>query len=154
MFKGLMMSKVINFYHNGEDFGEFSNFASHPIELGGKTCPTSEHYFQAQQFPGTEHEEAVRCAELPRKAAKIGRDCDRPLRADWEAVKDEVMRVAVRAKFTQHEELRRMLIDTGDATIVEYTRNDFYWSDGGDGTGRNMLGRILMEIRGQLRTDT
>ncbi len=58
---------------------------------------------------------------------------------------------AVRAKFTQHDELRALLLATGDAKIVEHTVNDSYWGDGGDGSGRNMLGQILMRVREELR---
>jgi ribA/ribD-fused uncharacterized protein len=61
------------------------------------------------------------------------------------------MREAVRAKFTQHKELRAMLLSTGDAELIEHTANDNYWPDGGDGSGKNMLGKILMEIRAELR---
>jgi ribA/ribD-fused uncharacterized protein len=84
-------------------------------------------------------------------AARMGRDRGKPMRADWEAVKDDIMREAVRAKFQQHTELREILLATGDARIVEHTQNDSYWGDGGDGSGKNMLGRILMEVREQLR---
>ena len=51
--------KRILFYRVNEPYGEFSNFAPYPFELKGKSWPTSEHYFQAQKFAGTEHEEAV-----------------------------------------------------------------------------------------------
>ena len=61
------------------------------------------------------------------------------------------MRQAVRAKFTQHADLRQLLLDTGDAAIVEHTTNDAYWGDGGDGRGRNVLGQILMSVRQELR---
>jgi N-glycosidase YbiA len=61
------------------------------------------------------------------------------------------MRKAVTAKFEQHPELTRLLLGTGDALLVENTSNDDYWGDGGDGSGRNMLGRILMEVRQRLR---
>lgn len=144
------MAEIINYYYVDEDFGEFSNFASYPIELDGKTWPTSEHYFQAQKFVGTEHEEAVRLEVSPMKAAKMGRERSRPLRADWDSVKDDIMRVAVGAKFAQHKELQKLLLSTGAATIVEHTKNDSYWGDGGDGTGQNMLGKILMEVRQRL----
>jgi ribA/ribD-fused uncharacterized protein len=85
-------------------------------------------------------------------AARMGRDRKRPLRRDWEAVKDAVMRQAVRTKFTQHEDLRRALLATGEAELVEHTAKDRYWGDGGDGSGRNRLGRILMDVREELRT--
>ena len=143
--------RVIKFYKVEEEFGCFSNFAPYPIELDGKVWPTSEHYFQAQKFAGTEFEEEIRREGSPMIAARMGRDRGKPLRDDWERVKDEVMRRAVLAKFTQHEGPRKILLGTGDAELVEHTRNDSYWGDGGDGRGRNMLGRILVEVREELR---
>lgn len=95
--------------------------------------------------------ERVRACVTPREAAAIGRDRTLPIRPDWEQVKEDVMRVALRAKFTQHANIRRLLLDTGDAILVEHTRNDRYWGDGGDGSGRNRLGVLLMELRTQLR---
>jgi hypothetical protein len=145
------MAGVINFYRTGDDYGSFSNFAPYPIEVGGKVWPTAEHYFQAQKFAGTEHEERMRLERSPMVVARMGRDRDKPLRLDWEAVKDDIMRKAVIAKFTQHAEIRAQLLDTGDAKIVEHTANDSYWGDSGDGSGRNMLGLILMEVREQIR---
>jgi ribA/ribD-fused uncharacterized protein len=59
----------------------------------------------------------------------------------------------VTAKFEQHPELAAALLATGDSRIVEHTENDSFWGDGGDGSGRNMLGRILMEVRARLRRD-
>src|SRR5688572_13296441 len=141
---------VVKFYRQGEAFGEFSNFAAFPVRLKGVEWPTTEHYFQAQKFAGTPHEEDVRRAASPTTAARIGRDRSRPLRPDWEAVKDDVMREAVRAKFRQHPSLLGLLLSTGDADIIEHTVNDAYWGDGGDGSGKNMLGRILMEVRQEL----
>ncbi|NLP08975.1 NADAR family protein [bacterium] len=145
------MTNVINFYHLDEPYGEFSNFARFSIHLKGKDWPTSEHYFQAQKFAGTEHEELVRQAATPSEAAKMGRDRARPLRPDWEAVKEDIMREAVYAKFTQHKDLRSLLLETEDAELVEHTENDRYWADGGDGSGLNRLGAILMEIREKLK---
>jgi len=58
---------------------------------------------------------------------------------------------AVRAKFMQHRQLRNLLLATGDAELVEHTNKDHFWADGGDGTGQNQLGKILMEIRKELR---
>ncbi len=130
--------------------GYLSNFAPHPIEIDDKRWPTSEHYFQGQKFAGTEHEEAIRLAASPMVAAHMGRSRKRPLRKDWEQVKDDVMRRAVRAKFEQHPALRASLLATGDATLIEHTPRDAYWGDGGDGSGKNMLGRILMEVRRSL----
>jgi N-glycosidase YbiA len=142
----------INFYALREPYGEFSNFAPYPITLKGHTWPTSEHYFQAQKFAGTEHEHEIRAAKSPTIAARMGRSRKRPLRPDWESVKEDIMREALWAKFNQHDELAELLLGTGDAQIVEHTTNDLYWGDGGDGAGRNRLGALLMEIRDRLRS--
>jgi len=74
--------KQILFYRVSEPYGQFSNFAPHPIKLKGKVWPTCEHFFQAQKFAGTEHEEAVRLAKSPMVAARMGRTRQRPLRPD------------------------------------------------------------------------
>jgi ribA/ribD-fused uncharacterized protein len=86
-------------------------------------------------------------------AALMGRDRKRKLRRDWERVKVGVMREAVEAKFRQHDELRLRLLETGDAKLIEHTDNDVFWGDGGDGSGRNELGRILMAVREALRRE-
>lgn len=144
------MDEIV-FYRLDEPYGEFSNFARFPIVLKGLEWPTSEHYFQAQKFAGTEHEEAVRRTSSAMDAARMGRAHWRPLRPDWEEVKEDVMREVVWAKFTQHPALAELLLSTGDARIVEHSTKDGYWGDGGDGSGRNRLGEILMETRARLR---
>ncbi len=144
---------VINFYSVNAEYGEFSNFAPYPIKLRGKTWPTSEHYFQAQKFEDRGDQEEIRAVTSPMIAARMGRDRKRKLRRDWERVKIGVMREAVEAKFRQHDELRALLLATGDAKLVERTENDDFWGDGGDGSGRNELGRILRAVRAALRDD-
>jgi N-glycosidase YbiA len=152
--EGTSVTTVINFYSVNDDFGELSNFAAYPIVIGGKVFPTSEHYFQAQKFRDVAYQEKIRKASSPMRAANLGRDRKVKLRADWESVKVAVMRTAVRAKFDQHENLQTLLLSTGDAKLVEHTERDDYWGDGGDGRGKNMLGRILMEVRSELRAKT
>jgi N-glycosidase YbiA len=142
---------VVNFYSVADEFGEFSNFAAYPVTLDGKRWPTSEHYFQAQKFEDESYKEVIRKSNSPMIAARLGRSRKQKLRRDWESVKVSVMRTAVLAKFTQHDELRNLLLSTSDAKLVEQTENDDYWGDGGDGSGKNMLGKILMEVREQLR---
>ena len=142
----------IYFYGSKEQpYGCFSNFSAHGFELDGRWWPTSEHYFQAQKFAGTPHVEEVRRAQSPKQAAMRGRSRARPLRADWEQMKDEVMRQGVLRKFETHADLRATLLGTGDEEIVENAPGDYYWGCGADGSGKNMLGQILMEVRATLR---
>ena len=142
---------IIKFYKTTDEYGCFSNFAAYPIEIDGKLWPTSEHYFQAQKFAGTPHEEAIRQASSPMIAAHLGRDRSKGLRSDWEKVKDNIMLKAVRAKFSQHEDIAQILLNTKDALLIEHTKNDSYWGDGGHGRGKNMLGQILMQVREELK---
>jgi hypothetical protein len=51
----------------------------------------------------------------------------------------------------EHEELRELLLGTQNRQLVEHTHKDSYWADGGDGSGRNMLGKLLMSVRDELR---
>ncbi len=146
-----MNNPPIKFYSVAEAYGEFSNFAPYPIKLKGKTWPTSEHYFQAQKFVGTNHEDKIRKAASPMKAAELGRTRKVRIRANWDHMKDNVMLEAVRAKFAQHADLQTLLLETGEAIIIEHTENDAYWGDGGDGKGKNRLGKILMKVREELR---
>ena len=142
---------AIYFYKTNEEYGFFSNFSKHGFELEAKYWITSEHYFQAQKFVGTESEEQVRLSSTPMEAADMGRDRSKPLRKDWEEVKDDIMRRAVLEKFKANNDAKKILFSTGDEEIIEKTNKDYYWGCGEDGSGKNMLGKILMETRDILR---
>jgi N-glycosidase YbiA len=126
------MTGVINFYSVVDEFGEFSNSAPYPFKLDGDLWPTVEHYFQAQKFEDKVYKNKIRKSNSPMLAARMGRDRKQKLRRDW-------------------EDLSVLLLSTGEFKLVEHTENDNYWGDGGDGSGKNMLGRILMQVRESLR---
>ncbi len=142
----------IEFYKTKDPYGDFSNFSSHPIIMNEKVYSTTETYFQSQKFVGTEHEENVRLTAGPRAAAEMGRRRDLPLRKDWEKVKESVMKDALIAKIEQYPKIKELLLSTGNAEIIEHTENDNYWADGGDGSGKNRLGVIWMEIRKEIQS--
>lgn len=142
----------IYFYKVNDQYGCFSNFAHYGFDLGGITWRTSEHYFQAQKFKGTQYEKIICSLDSPMEAAIMGRNHDLPLRGDWEQVKDDIMRKAVLEKFKQNGEISSILLSTGKEIIVENTIDDYYWGCGKNGNGKNMLGIILMEVREILRT--
>ncbi|OQV24573.1 putative N-glycosidase YbiA [Hypsibius exemplaris] len=145
---------AIEFYnHRKEPYGIFSNFYPAEIHLDGRRWDTTEHYFQAKKFLDEKNMEMIRTQPSPGKAASAGRRRDLPLRNDWERVKDDVMKEAVYAKFSQHVELRKRLLQTGQRELVEHTTRDAYWGDGGHGGGKNMLGKILMATRDRLRRE-
>ena len=145
---------TIYFYSLREPFGEFSNFAPWGIEMDGEWWLTVEHYFQAQKFDNIAYRDQICAASDPKRAADMGRSRAHPLRADWEQVKDEVMLRTVLVKFQTHSALRDLLLSTGDKPIVENAPGDYYWGCGKDGTGRNRLGQILMQVRERLRGES
>lgn len=144
-----MNNQIIKFYSPRNDYGCFSNFSPHAVKMNNKTYQTSEHYFQSQKYVGTPIETKIKDCKTPGDAARMGRDRKHPvpLRRDWEKVKDNVMRAVILAKFTQHKDLMKVLLDTNDAHLIEDTTSDYYWGCGTNGTGKNMLGKILMETR-------
>ncbi len=144
---------AIKFYKVNDIFGCFSNFSKHSFVLEDKEWATSEIYFQAKKFEGSEHEEIIRSMKNSLKAAQYGRRRDLPLREDWDQVKDDIMRKAVYAKFSQNEDIRNVLISTGKEELIEETTTDYYWGCGAENMGKNMLGIILMEVREKLRRE-
>jgi N-glycosidase YbiA len=140
----------VRFYTTKGPYGCLSNFSRHGCQLDGVYWPTVEHYFQAQKFPGTEQARLIQRATTPGQAKELGRSRTVPIRSDWEEVKDDVMRRAVLRKFEKHSEAREVLLGTGDEELIEDSPSDYYWGCGADGTGQNMLGKILMEVRASL----
>ena len=144
---------TIYFYVEREKpYGCFSNFSPHGFMLDDLYWTTSEHYFQAQKFIGTPYLEKVRQTRTPKDAANMGRDRSLPLHPDWEQVKEHVMQLAVLRKFQTHADIREILLSTGDKLLVENSPIDYYWGCGKDGSGKNRLGQILMEVREILRS--
>ena len=142
----------IHFYHKSDPYFEFTSFHVSPIELDSKNWATTENYFQAQKYIGTPLYGAIQECGTAREAFTISRSPQgsRWRRCDWEEVKQDVMYVALYAKFTQHSDLKKRLLGTGDRPLVEHAERDRYWGDGGDGRGENHLGKLLMKLRNEL----
>jgi ribA/ribD-fused uncharacterized protein len=144
---------AIYFFSQSDTHRDFSNFASYPIDIEGERWATTEHYYQAQKFMDPALQAEIRNAEHAAKAKRLANKHKAAIRPDWDAVKDDVMYRCVRQKFAQHASMRELLLSTGDEDIVENAPNDYYWGVGRDGTGRNMLGCILMRLRNELRKE-
>ena len=141
----------IQFHLVGDDYGWLSNSAPYPISLEGMTWYTAEHYFQAQQYHNELVQREIRKQRSLLEIPKIVHRARVRVRGDWDSKKIGVMQTVVRAKFTQIQDLKKLLLNTGDAELIEHTEADSYWGDGGDGSGKNMLGMILMDVRDELR---
>lgn len=145
-------SEPILFYHSDQPWGELSNFSRHAVFIDGVIWPTTEHYYQAQKFRSKRDQYLIRSAPTPMIAKfKAYEMLESAARADWEAIKESIMLLALRAKFSQHPELTKKLLSSGERQLVELTNNDNFWGDSGDGTGQNRLGKLLMQVRKELR---
>ena len=126
-----------------------SNFYLCDIELNGKIYPSLEHAFQATKTHCLADRESIRNASTPAYAKRLGLKV--VLRADWEAVKLSIMKRLVSNKFALNKELADLLRQTGDAELIEGNNwGDAFWGVCG-GVGRNHLGKILMEVREEIR---
>jgi len=145
---------AIEFYSTKDKYGEFSNFAAFGFRIDGRWYRTSEHYFQAMKFEDAEYQEKIRETKSPMIAARLGRSRKIKIRDDWEQVKIDVMRTAVRAKIGEHRELQELLQGTGEEELIEAAAGDYFWGIGKDGSGQNWLGKILMEVRDEIKAET
>jgi len=138
----------IYFWTRHDSHGYCSNFYRSPIEIDGKVYPTVEHWYQASKTPVPDEHEMIRSLPTPRQAKFAGYHV--ALRPDWEEVKEEVMLVGLRAKFTQYLDLKLTLISTGDAALHENSPWDKYWGYA-KGKGQDRLGILLMQVREELK---
>lgn len=129
------------------DYSFLSNFYDAPVEYRGITYRNSEAAYQAQKTLDMNIRKEfsdLSGAEAKKKAQAID------LRTDWDDVKVTVMYEIVHNKFAQNPDIRDLLVATDDAEIVEGNYwNDTFWGVC-NGTGKNMLGKILMRVRKEM----
>jgi ribA/ribD-fused uncharacterized protein len=136
-------------------YGALSNYYPRPLLFDGSTYPSSEHAYQAAKARRPVVREWIAEAPTPMLAAAAGdRLPDEEVASGWTSRQVPLMQAILLAKFTQHADLRTLLVSTGDALLIESALEDNatnrFWSKVG-GEGMNMLGRLLMELRSALR---
>lgn len=146
----------IAFYRSNEKpFGAFSNLFRRTMVFEGREYSTAEHAYQA----GKARKEAVRewilNAPSPSLVAMAAHGLYTwDIVPNWAEIKFDRMREVLKAKFTQHEDLKKLLLSTGNARLVEAARTNNpvnrTWGEV-NGKGRNMLGVLLMEVRDEIR---
>ena len=143
-------SDTIYFYHKNQPYYEFTNFFHAPMTINGIMYSTSEHYFQAHKFWDTNAAVAklIIAAKTPKEAFDIAQQYKSFVPSDWHnGLKDKIMFFAITQKFIQNPNLKKLLLSTGNKQLVERSPFDNYWGDGGNGTGKNQLGKLLMILR-------
>ncbi|MBX9912075.1 MAG: NADAR family protein [Beijerinckiaceae bacterium] len=162
-------NRILYYGRDRRDFRFLSHFHPSPILIDGTNWPTVEHYYQSQKSPDQAYVAAILAAGRPGRAKRLAAAPDAPRRiskdswfkthaiaprADWHDVKLDIMRRADRAKYAQNADLAVLLLATGDAELIEDAPSEPFWGIGADGDGLNWAGRILMEIRAELRRNS
>ena len=150
--------EACGFRFTREIWGKFSNFAplAAPIAAGPWTFRTSEALYQAAKFGAAPAvQRRIACAPTAREAAAIGRGEKVGLDPHWNRQRVNVMRWVLRMKHeTNAAAIDAALAATGDRAIVEVSTRDSWWGAkpaGDTWRGHNVLGRLWMELRQQLR---
>lgn len=130
-----------------------SNFHFADMVVNGEHYPHVEQYYQSQKaWHAGDHERAAKIKRTgdPRKCKRLGKNIK--CGDNWD--KEAVMLKALRAKFTQNEDMKRALVDLAGFCIAEDSPWDTYWGtgprDGHNWTGSNRLGHLLMRVRDEL----
>jgi len=148
--------KEIHFYRSNEKpYGAFSNLLRRPVIFEDRVYPTAEHAYQAGKARKEAVKEWLLNAPTPALVAMAAHGLYTwDIVSDWSEIKFDRMRKVLRAKFTQHHDLKDLLLSTGEARLVEAGRVEnavnCTWGEV-NGKGKNMLGVMLMELRAELR---
>lgn len=147
-------AEVAAFFRTSDRFGALSNMArGFPLHVAGIDVPSSEALYQALRFPHLPEFQAEILAQaspiLSKRHAYTRVSESRP---DWLEVNVAAMRYVLRLKWACHpEKIAELMRDTQDRPIVEISSRDAFWGtkrENGMLVGCNVLGRLLMELRG------
>jgi ribA/ribD-fused uncharacterized protein len=141
---------IIYFYEPEDEYGWLANFSDHPITIKAIYYKTVEHYFQSQKFTNNDIKNQVIRSINAEQAKLIAKENKDKRVGNWADIKEQVMARGIYAKFTQYEDLKLKLIQTGNKIIVEKTIDDYYWGCGLNNNGLNRMGVLLMKLRNKI----
>lgn len=161
-------SEPVLFFGADEGKGEWrmlSNMYVAAFQIDSITYPTVEHYFQwskAKTFGDGAIADKILKTPSPKAVKALGRKVKDFVPEEWDAKKDGIMKMAIKAKFIQHPDLKTKLLETGTRQIGEASARDKYWGIGTSADtskakdpskwpGKNVLGKQLMELRTELK---
>jgi len=149
---------AITFRKTNERFGGLSNMAGgYPLNVNGVKILTSEALYQACRFPLLPEVQRQIIAERSPMSAKMkSKPYRNQSRPDWDNVRIKIMRWCLQVKLVQNwDKFSELLLETGDLPIVEESSKDDFWGakpkDELILIGANALGRLLMELREQVK---
>lgn len=142
------IKKQIFFYEH--EFYPFSNFSSFKLVWKGYDWMTSEHAYHSEKFTDVDLVEKLKQTRSAHDAMVFAYAHKDKYRKDWDEVKLKIMEEILRAKVAQHPYVKKKLVESGDKELVEDSWRDDFWGWGPDKNGQNNLGKLWMEIRGEV----
>jgi ribA/ribD-fused uncharacterized protein len=144
-----MIKMTIKFYKLKDPGGFMSNYWKARMFIYGRWWNWVEAPYQSAKTNVQSEKEAIWQATKANDSRLLGQNVT--MVSDWDMLKREVMKECCMAKFLQHPDLRKQLMETGTQELIEDSPYDSYWGCGVDGTGKNVLGQVLMEVRDTLQ---
>jgi ribA/ribD-fused uncharacterized protein len=142
----------IFFFIREESYGFLSNFWRATQIVDGVAYDCNERFYQCMKSATPEIKAWVFNAPSPFLTMVVGHNMrkGKEARKDWTVeTRIATMLKGLRAKFTQNPELAEKLLATGNAQLHENNPKDFFWGYA-DGTGKDYLGKLLMQVRKEL----
>ena len=150
------------FHRTKDEHGGLSNMAGgFPLLVNDIQIRTSEALYQACRFP---HHPEIQTKIIEVKSPMTAKMKSKPYRRDfcrrdWNSVQAKIMRWCLQVKLAQNwGKFSRLLLETGDRPIVEYSRRDDFWGakpiDDQILFGLNTLGRLLVELRERVKWES
>jgi ribA/ribD-fused uncharacterized protein len=144
--------KEVFFYEN--QFYVLSNFSAFNLVWKMRTFPTAEHAYHWSKFPNLHTiQNTILFAPSAHEALQRARYYKSFQRPDWKEVKISIMKEILLEKARQHSYVYNMLMKTGDRILVEDSWRDDFWGWGPNKDGKNVMGKLWMDVRTQLRED-
>jgi ribA/ribD-fused uncharacterized protein len=148
--KNIQGNDVIRFYRASGKFGFLSNLFKHPVEFEGRVFPTSEHAYQYGKFKDKKVADWAMEAPKPHLVAVLAHNLFIYDMVDgWRNIKVKRMKDVLKAKFS-NPVLEKKLLETGNSHLIENSKSDSFWGIGKKENGKNMLGKLLMEVRHEI----
>ena len=142
------MTDIYFYSRKNNNYGWLSNFWRSLQKVDNISYKTNEHYYQSMKAKSSEDQEWIADASTPYGAMKAGRNLrKKDMIDDWDIKKVSIMRYGLLCKFLQNKDLKEKLLQTGDANLHEDSPTDMFWGV----KGKDMLGKLLMEIREDIR---
>jgi ribA/ribD-fused uncharacterized protein len=143
------MNEPVFFYEH--EYYVFSNFSAFMLTWKGREYMTSEHAYHSEKFADDSLKEIVRAARSAHDSQKVSHELKDKYRPDWNDVKVGIMKEILHEKVKQHPYILKKLLESGERELIEDSWRDDFWGWGPNKDGKNMLGKLWMEVREEVK---